>query len=295
MPTSTAIANNLIRDVWKENLEEEFEKIRQLLPTYNYVSIDTEFPGVVARPLGEFRSNNDYMYQLLKVNVDMLKIIQLGITLADEQGKHPKGPCTWQFNFKFSLNEDMYAQDSIDLLTRSGLQFKRHEEEGIDTDDFAELLIPSGLVLVDTHFVSFHSPYDFGYLLKILTNKELPDDEDDFFDMLRTYFPIVYDIKYLMKSCKTLKGGLQETADSLEIERIGSQHQAGSDSLLTSATFFKMRRLYFEDCIEDDKYSGRLYGLTGGLVLLPQQIESNNRLPPVSLVQPTDDTAICAQ
>ena len=34
----------------------------------------------------------------------------VGITLADEQGKHPKGPCTWQFNFKFSLNEDMYAQ-----------------------------------------------------------------------------------------------------------------------------------------------------------------------------------------
>ena len=33
---------------------------------------------------------------------------------------------------------------------------------------------------------------------------------------------------------------VQETADSLEIERIGSQHQAGSDSLLTSATFFKV-------------------------------------------------------
>jgi len=293
MPASTAIANNLIRDVWRDNLEEEFEKIRQLIPTYNYVSIDTEFPGVVARPLGEFRSNNDYMYQLLKVNVDMLRIIQLGITLADEQGKHPKGPCTWQFNFKFSLNEDMYAQDSIDLLNRSGIQFKRHEEEGIEVDDFAELLIPSGLVLVDTHFVSFHSPYDFGYLLKVLTNKNLPDEEDDFFDLLRLYFPIVYDIKYLMKSCKTLKGGLQETADSLEIERIGSQHQAGSDSLLTSATFFKMRRLYFEDFIDNDKYSGRLYGLQGGNIVIPHNME--NRMPPVSLVQPTDDTAICAQ
>lgn len=296
MPTSTAIANNLIRDVWRDNLEEEFEKIRQLVPSYNYISIDTEFPGVVARPLGEFRSNNEYMYQLLKVNVDMLKIIQLGITLADEQGKHPKGPCTWQFNFKFSLNEDMYAQDSIDLLNRSGIQFKRHEEEGIAVDDFAELLIPSGLVLVDTHFVSFHSPYDFGYLLKILTCKDMPTDEEEFFELLRLYFPIVYDIKYLMKSCKTLKGGLQETADHLEIERIGSQHQAGSDSLLTSSTFFKMRRLYFEDYIDLDKYSGRLYGLSCGSVPV-SQIES--RLPPpppASLVQTAEtDTAICAQ
>lgn len=49
---------------------------------------------------------------------------------------------------------------------------------GIDVEDFAELLIPSGLVLVDTHFVSFHSPYDFGYLLKILTNQAMPEEED---------------------------------------------------------------------------------------------------------------------
>lgn len=44
-----------------------------------------------------------------------------------------------------------------------------------------------------------------------------------------------------MKSCKNLKGGLQEVADQLELERIGPQHQAGSDSLLTGAAFFKMR------------------------------------------------------
>ena len=41
----------------------------------------------------------------------------------------------------------MYAQDSIDMLTSAGIQFKRHEEEGIEVDDFAELLMTSGLVL----------------------------------------------------------------------------------------------------------------------------------------------------
>lgn len=63
-----------------------------------------------------------------------------------------------------------------------------------------------------------------------------------------------------MRSCKTLKGGLQDVADELQVTRIGPQHQAGSDSLLTSSTFFKMRSKYFDDEI-DDKYLGILYGL----------------------------------
>lgn len=46
-----------------------------------------------------------------------------------------------------------------------------------------------------------------------------------------------------MKSCKNLKGGLQEVAEQLDLERIGPQHQAGSDSLLTGMAFFKMREV----------------------------------------------------
>src|SRR5882762_6779742 len=43
--------------------------------------------------------------------------------------------------------------------------------------------------------------------------------------------------------------------------RIGSSHQAGSDSLLTASTFFKMREIYFHDNIDHDEYNGKLYGL----------------------------------
>lgn len=38
----------------------------------------------------------------------------------------------------------MYAQDSIDLLQNSGLQFREHEEHGIEPLEFAELLMSSG-------------------------------------------------------------------------------------------------------------------------------------------------------
>lgn len=251
-----------IRDVWRHNLEEEFILIRKIVTKYCYVAMDTEFPGVVARPIGEFRSTADYQYQLLRCNVDLLKIIQLGLTFMDEDG-NTAPTSTWQFNFRFSLTEDMYAQDSIDLLQNSGIQFKKHEEEGIDPIDFAELLMTSGIVLMDNiKWLSFHSGYDFGYLLKVLTDQNLPADESEFFELLRIYFPTIYDVKYLMKSCKNLKGGLQEVAEQLDIRRIGPQHQAGSDSLLTGMAFFKMREMFFEDNIDNDKYSGHLFGLS---------------------------------
>ena len=66
-------------------------------------------------------------------------------------------------------------------------------------------------------WLSFHSVYDFGYLLSILTSVNLPNGETEFFENLKLYFPNIYDVKYLMKSCKNLKGGLQEVADMLEV------------------------------------------------------------------------------
>ena len=64
---------------------------------------DTEFPGVVARPIGSFKSSSDFHYQTLRCNVDLLKIIQIGLTLCNEEGQLAPGICTFQFNFKFSL------------------------------------------------------------------------------------------------------------------------------------------------------------------------------------------------
>jgi CCR4-NOT transcription complex subunit 7/8 len=59
--------------------------------------------------------------------------------------------------------------------------------------------------------------YDFGYLLKILTNAPLPSVEADFFNTLHLWFPHVYDIKHIMRSVRNLKGGLQEISDSMGV------------------------------------------------------------------------------
>ncbi|RZC61976.1 hypothetical protein C5167_023740, partial [Papaver somniferum] len=249
-----------IREVWCDNLEEEFNLIREIVDEYPYVAMDTEFPGIVLRPIGNFKNSSEFHYQTLKANVDMLKLIQLGLTFSDEDGNLPTCGtdkcCVWQFNFReFSVSDDVFANDSIELLRESGIDFKKNNENGIDAHLFGELLMSSGIVLNDNvHWVTFHSGYDFGYLLKLLTRKTLPDTQVGFFNLIKTFFPTVYDIKHLMKFCNSLHGGLNKLAELLEVERIGICHQAGSDSLLTACTFRKLKESYFGGSTE--KYSG---------------------------------------
>ena len=58
--------------------------------------------------------------------------------------------CVWQFNFRdFNLQDDLYAQDSIELLKQSGIDFQLLQRDGIDPVLFGELLMSSGIVLND--------------------------------------------------------------------------------------------------------------------------------------------------
>lgn len=249
-----------IRNVWAETVEEEMAAIREVIEKYPYVSMDTEFPGIVAKPVTESYSP-DYHYKSLKVNVDLLKLIQLGLSFADKDGNFAPG--CWQFNFKFSLEEDMFAQDSIDLLVKSGISFEDHARRGIDPLVFGELLMVSGLVLDDrVKWVTFHSGYDFGYLMKVLTTVDLPGDEKTFMDLLKLYFPTIYDIKFMTSILDGhYMGGLQKLADELGCQRLGAEHQAGSDSLLTMSTYHALVKAKFGGKMDDDaKYANELFG-----------------------------------
>lgn len=257
-----------IRDVWAANLEMEFCRIRSLVKDYPFVAMDTEFPGVVATPLGQFKSKEDFNYQQVSCNVNMLKLIQVGFTLLDKHGNMPPSGDVWQFNFQFSLENDMYSQESVELLRDAGIDFDRHQIDGIRMEDFGELLTTSGLI-VDSNvtWLTFHSGYDFGYLMRSILLSELPKEESQFFTYHKKLFPRSYDLKMLLKQpgpiSAKLRGGLQEVADQLKVVRTGQQHQAGSDSLLTAHTFFKIKQRFFEDTWDQvaPSVEGHLYGL----------------------------------
>ena len=212
--------------------------------------MDTEYPGTVYCVQN---MTKDFYFRTLKMNVDYLKIIQLGITLTNSKGEFPKNSKyhTWQFNFEFDKNSDKITQSSLNLLEQCGIDFNKLKKKGIKHSVFAEYFMISGLVLnPDIRWISFHGCYDFGYLLKLLINSNLPDTEKEFMNLLDTYFINYYDIKTMVKRKDNLQGGLNKLAQSLEVLREGKTHQAGSDSVVTIDVYFKLIKQGF---LEENK------------------------------------------
>lgn len=250
--------------------------------------------------MGNFPSKADYHYQTLRCNVDLLKLIQLGITLWSEDGELPPAhldtpfdrhqysnklamcPCTWTFNFKFSLHDDMSSEASIDMLKKAGVDFEKCAVMGIDPKAFGARLIDSGLVLQDNvTWLSFHSGYDFGYLVKLMYPALMPKDDEEYLEFVKIWFRKIYDIKYLLRYTQQRarngtthqqavdivtalgqRSGLQDLADELGCPREGQQHTAGSDAWLTGAVYWAMRSKIFNNEVPDELVN-KIWGLSG--------------------------------
>ena len=191
-------------------------------------------------------------------------------------------PLAIQFNFKFDLENDMFNEKSIEALQiQGGINFDLLKRDGIDPQQFAAMLIPSGLVCFEeVTWIAFHGGYDFGYLAKNLLNMQLPSDESDFSQLMRKYFPSIFDVKWLMKTVARMvqagqghvselaeimqkyesKQSLDNLADTFKLKRIGRSHTAGSDAFLTGKVFFNIRDKIFGGNMSKD-HMNKVWGL----------------------------------
>ena len=139
-----SINNSGIVEVYEDNFMQEMKNLTSLIKEYNYIGMDTEFPGIV---YSLSSLTDDFYYKSLKLNVDSLKLIQLGITLSNEKGEFPTPNHTWQFNFEFDYTKDKWSQSSMNLLINSGIDFDKIKKCGINHKKFIEQFKNSGLVL----------------------------------------------------------------------------------------------------------------------------------------------------
>ena len=56
--------------------------IRGIVDEYPYLAMDTEFPGVVARPVGNFKNSGEYHYQMLRQVLLIARLQALRRSLA---------------------------------------------------------------------------------------------------------------------------------------------------------------------------------------------------------------------
>ncbi|XVE93216.1 hypothetical protein REPUB_Repub01dG0171300 [Reevesia pubescens] len=213
----------IVRQVFAEDLKRELLLIQSAIAKYCFVAMDTEFPGTIFKPDKRIiqQGNPVINYQYMKSNVDALNIIQLGLTLSDSQ-----------------VSPSNYLNSKVSILLRIG---KR-----VYSRVFAMMILNSGLVFNcfgGLNWITFHSAYDFGFLLKILTQKPLPYDLESFMRQLVYFFGYkIFDIKHTFRFFG-LQGGLEKVAKALNVNRVvGLSHQAGSDSLLTLQCFMKLKK-----------------------------------------------------
>lgn len=218
----------IIKEVWHQNLEYEFHSLRTFIndKTSNiYITVHQEIPGIVARPVGTFKSSSDYHFQTLRTNSDLLNLIQLSLCIIKIKNNEITTSVIWQFNFLYDLNNEMYNEEHLAMLNQtSQINFPLHMTQGIPHFEFAELMIESGLLLDPSiNWVSYHAGYDLGFFISLILNENLPVDEQEFFWWCSKYFPNFFDLKFIGSQTLNKSNSEEKSSTKPSIEYLAEE------------------------------------------------------------------------
>lgn len=227
--SSTAPAR--MHEVWNWNFEDKFAAFEAAVARSSaagcVVALDMEFPGFLLEEPRE--STRSQRYPILRRNIDQLWPIQVGMTLADEQGRIHG---VWTFNLRFDATIHAHTKESLKFLRAAGIDFERHSTEGITALELGSMMASSNLVghhNCSPTWLTFAGDYDLGYLFKLLTRgRALPERMDIFDQVLSIYCPKRKDLRDVLPH-----GSLESLGKRFAVRRHGKAHTAGSDALLT--------------------------------------------------------------
>ncbi|XP_038888808.1 probable CCR4-associated factor 1 homolog 6 [Benincasa hispida] len=187
---------------------------------------------------------------------------------------------TWEFNFReFDQISDMKKVSSLDsFLKNKGFDFEKLRSHGIKPKEFGRLFLPILQSGVIQRWITFHGFYDIGYLMKLVQIRFMPTSMATFATTAQRLLGTVTDLKHMARYCDGLLDdnlGLKKLAKLLGVNRIGTAHFAGSDSLLTASVYAKMKTIFK---LPEQLSEGILYGL-------PHPIRAFRQ--PVTIVSPS--------
>ncbi|CAE6075066.1 unnamed protein product [Arabidopsis arenosa] len=191
------------REIWSWNRNKEMSLIEDCLRNYRFIAIDTEFPGSLRQT--SQHATDDERYNDMSFSVDRTKLIQLGLTLFDINGR------IGGIGIKGFFSEMFWILKKTRNIT----------------------------------WVTFHGYYDIAYLLKCFTGEALPFTSERFSKAVARILGSVYDLKVMAGRYEGLSSrfGLESLAHELGLNRVGTAHHAGSDSELTARVFAKMTKI----------------------------------------------------
>lgn len=237
-----------VRTVWADNLDAELGALRYFAARAHCVAVSVHYPGVVHGAGGQDPNllTAEERYTIVKANVDALKPLQVGLTVATRDGR----VAAWEFNLSgFDPAADACAAHSVAYLAGRGLDVDAHAQNGVPVARLTAALRGSGLIhRAGVTWVTYTGAYHVAYLMKVITGgSQLPDDLAGFFEAVRRCLgEDVYDVARLAVDWHEIPVGLERIASKLGLPKpLFSPQLAGAGSVLAFQAYMALRPRYF--------------------------------------------------
>nr|CAB3469395.1 unnamed protein product [Digitaria exilis] len=251
--STNIMPEDTVQSVWRDNCAEVFQdvvnKLRQPRRRL-YAALDLEFVAEASTDVDFKARSLDQWYHHLHAFVSGGDVVQVGLALAFEhEHRSHGGPLlpviALDINLEFDEDTRQYNATSIDFLAEQGHRLADHRNRGVPVKEFLDglmrHLVPGGHDDPIT-WIMFHGDNDLGFLMRLLQGA-LPSDRATFMREVRRQFPIFYDLRVLGQLVmEGFRGKFSFLAELLGVERVGQEHHAGSDALLTMSCFSEILR-----------------------------------------------------